>query len=189
MTHRIFQIGFNKCGTRSLFVFFKRNGLTGIHYDNGRLASTIFRNLSEKRPPIEGYEQFNFLSDMEYVTPIASLEAFKLFDVLAEAYPEARFILNTREREGWVKSRLKHAEGAYKTKWMNGLKLADEDALADHWRADFDRHHARVRDYFADQPDRLIEFDLDRDGADVLMRAAPGYDFKVKQLPLVGKTA
>lgn len=189
MTHRIFQIGFNKCGTRSLNMFFKRNGLRGVHYDNGRLASTIFRNVANGRPPIEGYEDFAFLSDMEYLTPIGAFDAYKLFDRLAEAYPEARFILNTRERESWVKSRLKHNDGVYRGKWRNILRVEDDEAVADYWRADFDRHHERVRAYFAGQPDRLIEFDLDRDGGEVLTRAAPGYEFKSLEIPVVGKTA
>lgn len=189
MTHRIFQIGFNKCGTRSLNMFFKRNGLRGVHYDNGRLAATIFRNVANGRPPVEGYDGYAFLSDMEYLTPIGSFEAFKLFPALAEAYPEARFILNTRERESWVKSRLKHNDGVYRGKWRSILKVEDDAAVADYWREDFDRHHERVRAYFADQPERLIEFDLDRDDATVLTRAAPGHTFTKPEIPLVGKTA
>lgn len=189
MANRIFQIGFNKCGTRSLYMFFKRNGLKSIHYDNGRIACTIFSNIAHGRPPLEGYDDYVFLSDMEYVTRVAHFEAYTLFPQLAEAYPDAHFILNTRDREAWINSRLKHNDGKYKVQWRDALKLDSDEALVDRWRADFDSHHDRVRAYFADQPERLIEFDLDRDGPEVLARAAPGYQFTRMEIPVVGKTA
>ena len=42
----IFQIGFNKCGTRSLYHFFKDNGIPSIHYDGGKIAKSMFQNNS-----------------------------------------------------------------------------------------------------------------------------------------------
>ena len=35
---KIFQIGFNRCGTGSLYNFFKENGFISIHWDSGEIA-------------------------------------------------------------------------------------------------------------------------------------------------------
>ena len=97
---KIFQIGFNKCGTKTLHHYFCRNGLRGVHWDQGRLAQRMFVNLARGNSLLEGYEQFDVFTDMEYLDDFGSyLEAYKLFPHLAAQYPNAVFILNTRNRE------------------------------------------------------------------------------------------
>ena len=43
---KIFQIGFNKCGTKTLHHYFSRNGIRSVHWDEGRLAQRMFANLA-----------------------------------------------------------------------------------------------------------------------------------------------
>ena len=50
---RVFQIGFNKCGTRSLFKFFKKNGIESIHYDKGNIAISMFNNFNQNKKLID----------------------------------------------------------------------------------------------------------------------------------------
>ena len=38
---RLFQIGFNRCGTKSLARFFEANGLCAAHWERGTLAASI----------------------------------------------------------------------------------------------------------------------------------------------------
>jgi hypothetical protein len=87
------------------------------------------------------------------------------FRELDAQYPGSRFILTTRDLEGWLASREKHVLGneqrtAYPGSWLT----IDRDA----WVADRERHHAEVLDYFAGRSDLLV-FDVARgDGWDKL---------------------
>ena len=74
--------------------------MSGLHWDEGRLAQRIFANLASGSDLLQGYEQFDVFTDMEYLDDLGSyLEAYKLFPHLAAQYPNAVFILNTRNRE------------------------------------------------------------------------------------------
>ena len=67
-TPPIFQIGFNKCGSRTLFHFFKDNKIKSAHYDSGRLATSIFRHLNRGKPLLHTrYDSTVFFSDMENI--------------------------------------------------------------------------------------------------------------------------
>ena len=108
---KIFQIGFNKCGTKTLHHYFSRNGIKSVHWDEGRLAQRMFTNLATGKKLVAGYEQFDVFTDMEFLSKSGIyLEAYKLFPHLTSQYPEALFILNTRNREAWIRSRLEHGK-------------------------------------------------------------------------------
>ena len=170
MAIRIFQIGFNKCGTRTIHHFLGVNGIKGVHWDRGALAHTMFRNLAEGQSLIRGYEQFESFSDMESVGRETALEAYKLFPQLAQQFPDAVFILNTRNREDWIKSRFNHGNGRYAARWKNVLKITDDHKLANVWRADWDRHHTSVQDFFASGSHRFFQFDIAKDSPDLFAR-------------------
>jgi hypothetical protein len=188
MPVKVFQIGFNKCGTRTLNDFLKHNGFRTIHWDKGKLARAIFRNLSNGDDLVRGYEDFDVFTDMEWVTKGFALEAYKLFPHFAEAYPDAVFILNTREREDWIKSRFNHHNGVYIRKWKRALKIKDNAALADFWRADWDSHHSRVGKYFSDKAARFVKFDIAKDSPEVLSRLFPDRELDVSAYRQMGKT-
>ena len=161
---KIFQIGFNRCGTRTIFKYLCANGLKGIHYDKGRLAKRIVENYERGRNLIAGYEKFDMFSDMEWLDRNRCLEAYKLFPQLAEQFPNAVFILNTRDREDWIRSRLKHQDGHYALLHKICFKLDSDEELIEHWRKDWDSHHARVTQFFSGKSHRFfvcrIETDL-----------------------------
>jgi hypothetical protein len=188
MSLRVFQIGFNKCGTRTLFRYLQENGFRGVHWNKGRLAKAIFRNLSNGNDLLRGYENYDVLTDMEFVTKDFALEAYKLFPLLADAHPDAVFILNTREREDWIKSRFAHRHGNYSKKWKLALKIKDDAMLADFWRRDWDNHHARVEKYFSDKAARFVKFDIAKDSPEVLSRLFPGREMDVSAYRQMGKT-
>src|SRR5437870_5201929 len=102
---RIFQIGFNKCGTSTLTRFFEQNGVPSMHWNRGRLAMAMFENGAAGRPLISGFEANCFFGDMEVLTNTDYLAAYKLFPILAEENPTALFLLNTRNRREWINSR------------------------------------------------------------------------------------
>ena len=195
MRPRFFQIGFNRCGTASLHRFFRLNGIASAHHDRGRLAIAMDANLRAGRPVLAGYENCGAFLDMSYLRAHIHVEIYKRWVVLLEQVPEAHFILNVRDVDRWVESRL--AMGAW-TEWRgerpargfgppwdapHGLVrrippfreryrlchgLADIDAVVAHWRADWARHLAAVQ---ASVPaGRLLAFDVERDPPEVLCR-------------------
>ena len=197
MTPRFFQIGFNRCGTASLHRFFGANGIPSIHHDNGRLAIAMDANLRAGRHVLAGYERFEAFLDMSFLRPHIHVEIYKRWEVILAQVPGARFILNVRDVDRWVESRL--AMGAW-TEWRwqrpardfgppwdvpGGLRvpvasfadryrlchgLAGRDAVVAHWRRDWARHVARVQ---ARVPaDRLLVFDIERDPPEALCRFA-----------------
>lgn len=184
---KVFQIGFNKCGTRTIHQFFLKQGLQSVHWDRGRFAVRVFRNLMDGHDLLAGYEENDLFTDMEYITRDVALEVFKLFPLLARAYPDSRFILNTRDREDWIKSRSHHGYGGYMRKWEHITGLTGE-ALSDYWRADWDRHYARVNEFFAKEPHRLVTFDIAKDSPQLLADLMPEHTFDLSLYQIVGST-
>jgi hypothetical protein len=164
---KIFQIGFNKCGTTTIHHYLRVNGIRSLHWDEGRLALRIFTNLCNGDDLLAGYEDFDAFTDMEFFAPDGSvyLEAYKLFPYLAARYPDAVFIMNTRDREAWIRSRMAHGKRTPLTKrHMIYYDVTSTDKLADLWRAEWERHHRRVTEFFTGKHYRFfvcrIETDL-----------------------------
>jgi hypothetical protein len=163
---KIFQIGFNKCGTNTIHSYLQANGVNSVHWDQGRLAERIFRNFANGDALLRGYEAFVAFTDMEFLdeTGRCYLEAYKLFPYFAGQYPDAVFILNTRDREDWIRSRLAHGTRPYVARHMTYYDVATEDELTEIWRDEWERHHRRVIEFFSNKPYRFficrIETDL-----------------------------
>lgn len=183
---RIFQIGFNKCGTRTIHAYLRKQGLASVHYDKGKLAMTIFRNLRDGRPLVEGYEEYSVFTDMDEARKDGfHFEAYKLFPYLYVAYPDAIFILNTRDREDWIKSRLAHP--GYPEFAMRIYGLESRDEVVEVWRKDWDQHHQRVMEFFRDKG-RFFVFDLRTDGPQTFADHIPEITFNPDLYRHVGKT-
>lgn len=172
---KTFQIGFNRCGTKTIHAYLCANGLSGVHWDKGKLAQRIFRNLQDRNDLLAGYEDFDVFTDMEWIEPTRYLEAYKLFPQLSAQYPDAVFILNTRDREDWIKSRLSHGQGRYAALHKAYLKIASDEDLAQHWRREWDEHHRQVIDYFSGKPYRFFVCRIETDLPDLLNRMLPEY--------------
>ena len=160
---KVFQIGFNKCGTRSITRFFEKNGLPAIHWQGGRPALRIQSNVEAGRPALEGLPEVVLYSDLEGPKRHPTvLEAFKLFDRIYEADPSAYFILNTRNIDHWITSRMNHGGGSYAQRYLQLLGLSSLLDLERHWREDWLTHHERVISFFSDKKDQLLVFDIER---------------------------
>lgn len=165
---KILQIGFNRCGTSSLREYFDGQGIRTLHWDQGKIARRGKERMDRREDPLLDYERRIFISDMEWIEaegPI--IEFYKCFNYLHHWYPDAYFILNTRDREDWIKSRdrLPGYTAAYRR--ADGLE-ADEAVFA-HWRADWDSHHQAVRHYFGQSGGNLLVFNIDTDTTDTLV--------------------
>ena len=63
----IFQIGFNKCGTTSLFRLFQNNNISGLHWYHGYLYKKMFKRYLNHEPVltdfINNYTYYTYYSD------------------------------------------------------------------------------------------------------------------------------
>lgn len=167
---RVFQIGFNKCGTRSLFHLFKDSGLPSVHYDGGRIANTMFRHHRNKRPLIDiRYRNTVFFSDMENVFQENPLYVSQhLYKKLDKQYPNSRFILNIRDKKNWLKSRSLHKEGDYLKENADKLGISEEEMIQV-WSQEWDDHIKNVLLYFHHKPRKLLVFNIERDNINKLI--------------------
>ena len=105
---KTFVVGFNKCGTTSLHLFFQRSGLRSMHWDDGRLGPKIADNIAAGRGPVASYEEYDCFSNMDYACEHRIVEIGRQhFREIAAQEPNAKFILNVRDVDRWIASRLK----------------------------------------------------------------------------------
>ena len=158
---RIFLIGFNKCGTTSFHDYFKANGITSVHWRANTLAMALHRNQLADQPLLSGIEDWTAYTDMICIpgTPwersnsdaMPLIEGCRLFRELHRDYPEALFILNTRDPMQWVRSRLKHDHGRFAEAYLKALQsegIRNLRQLQRRWLEDWHTHHAEVLRYF-----------------------------------------
>ena len=211
--NKIFQIGFNKCGTYSLYELFKyqvsNKCLKSIHWDYGKLSLAIFDNLSKNKFLLSGYDHIDVFTDMEVgIQTNDKIEykyAYKLYKQFDEDYPESRFILNTRDIDNWINSRLKHESGwvihnskikkldpkpLYYETQLNFYNCSSKEELIDLWKDEWNKHHQDVLEYFSDRPDDLLVFDIEKDSLDKIKEffKKDHIEFSAKIFPHLNKT-
>jgi hypothetical protein len=160
---RIFQIGFNKCATRTLYKFFKKNGIPSVHYDGGRIAGSMFRHHRNKCLLVDiNYKNIVFFSDMENIfkEQYPLYVAQSLFKKLDRQFPNSKFILNTRDKEDWLRSRIAHDNGDYIRIISEKMSLSKSEVI-EYWRNMWDRHHREVLHHFRNRPNDLLVFNID----------------------------
>lgn len=198
--NKIFQIGFNRCGTTSLAAFFEANGLRSLHWkvpsgpNAGRnLALLGHENLWDKSKRVfEGVEDFDFFSDMEFVSSHLITNLYEKFDLIDQHYPGSRFILNVRDPDAWIASRLQHGQrpseiySEYIKRWMDCYQC-DEEKLIDLWKTHFECHCERVLKYFKGREEQLLIFRLGETPVSKLEEFLPDIQFKVKELGTLNK--
>lgn len=178
---RIFIIGFNRCGTRSLDGFFKGNGFRTLHWQGGRLAKSIYARFwawANRAKPAENplllgpeYDRVQVFSDMESVrSSTHDLHAYKLFKEFDAQYPGSKFILNLRDKQGWLASRAAHNGGRYLAKYKKIYGVARKQQVLQRWAAEWDAHLAAVRAHFRTRAGKdFLEFHIEHDDANKLV--------------------
>jgi hypothetical protein len=202
--NRIFQIGFNKCGTVSLWnLFHNYSRINAIHWDNGSLAAKIYKNIySDTNLPLDSYKDYIYFGDMECFIQednrIKYIQIYKdFFDILDINYPESLFILNTRNIDNWIRSRLNHnfLQPIYDEikyidlfkKVYNTNKISEIIKI---WKNDWIEHHKNIMDYFCRSVHRLLVFDIEKDPSEKLFTFLKykGIHFKIDIFPHDNKT-
>jgi hypothetical protein len=171
---RVFQIGFNKCGTRSFAHWFERCGHRSVHWDRGRLASTMRSNREEGLPLLRGYEDYVLYSDMENIHDVRGLTyAYEWFGDLHRQYPDGKFLMNIRPMEKWIRSRLNHV--TYLQDTMAALGVDERNALAA-WEKHYREQTEKADAYFQAFPGRFLVFDIENEPVEKVCRFLEGLD-------------
>lgn len=173
---RIFQIGFNKCGTRSLNHLMKRNNIKSVHYGGGKIAETMFRHYKNNEPLIDiRYRDIVFFSDMESVvkpkTPLYVAQT--LFKELYQQYPNSIFLLNVRDKEKWLLSRINHGNRKHEVEYLKTIcektGMSEEETI-DYWSNEWDKHIKNVLDFFKNKPGKLIVYNIEKQPIESLVK-------------------
>ena len=183
--NKIFIIGFNRTGTRTLHNYFDKNDIPSLHWEYGRLAKRIKYNFLNNRPLLEGYSKYKVYSDMEdhLNYNYAHMTYFKELD---KQYPNSKFILNIRNIDNWIKSRNQHMSGKYREYFLFRLKV-DTETLNSIWRKHYYEHYNNVVEYFKNT-NKLLIFNIEQDNVDKLNSFLPEYKLESKYYTHQGKT-
>jgi len=187
---KIFQIGFNRCGTRSITKMFRDSGYRAAHWRKGQLAKAIHNARENGKQPFTGHlSDHAFFSDIEYLDYDTGelIEGYKYYEFLHERFPDALFLLNYRGKEAWLMSRTCHRSGNYIRFYAKHYGVRDPREVIDRWAEDWDDHLTSVRSFFAEKPGLLVEYDLDTDPPEKLTEAfAPHYTLDATAMRQVG---
>jgi hypothetical protein len=124
-------------------------------------------NLLRDASPLAGYDHiYQAFCNMEYCFGDGYFEGYKLYRELMESYEDSKFILNTRDRENWIRSNVIHAQRhcpltEHADFYRKEYGTTDWDGISDVWRRRWDEHHEAV---LAEIPaERLLVFDIEKD--------------------------
>jgi hypothetical protein len=196
---RVVAVGFNKCGTRSFAHLFARSGHRAVHqklpagllsrFWRTRKIGRIMRlNVEADRAVFHGIEDYVFYGDLIDSSAEGSFDANCLFPRILADYPDTILLLNWRDREDWIRSRLQHGHGEFAARELGLRGLANLDQLAEAWRREWDQHLAAVRRFMISRPEQLVEFHLDRDQIEDLVRRLPDYGLRGEHFRDIGRS-
>lgn len=173
---RVFQIGFNRCGTLSLCKFFNQNGHKAVHWDNGRWGEHFNSTQSRGVPLCEGYDNVVLWTDIGFIQ--------RQFQVLAEQYPESRFIYNIRPLDKWLDSRtnwysIREAHNFVPIQYRH----SDIDRRS-YWKAEWIYHKRVLKEYFVGgKLERLLIFDIEKNTGEDIEKFLPELEFTNLNFP------
>lgn len=153
---KIFGIGFQKTGTASLARALELLGYRVAHgiVINGPKGIAI-------APPITNEKVLPFaLARMKDVDAACDNPWPLLFREMDAAFPNAKFILTTRETHDWINSARRHFadRDSDALRWIYGVShIKGHEA---HCMRVYDRHNMSVRQYFAHRPNDLLQLDF-----------------------------
>lgn len=151
---KVFCIGFQKTGTSSLrdalqTLGYSVTGVFGRDVPLGDLRETYVER------GLKIAQEYDAVEDMPW--PL-------MFRELDQAFPGSKFILTLRDTDRWYKSIAGHfGPNPYHIQQLTYGDDAPEPVNHEaRYREVYDAHNAAVLDYFADRPEDLLEFWLER---------------------------
>jgi len=179
---KIFFIGFNKTGTTSFHHFFSRQGHKSFHHnaiiENKRvyLGKIIQENIANGKKVLDNIDTYMVYSDFCFCTESVYYEATTNFKLLKKQYPNSYFILQTRNEDEWIQSRLKHKSGnqSFNDRVTKLLQMNTEE-LVMHWRHFRRNLHTEIINYFGNS-EKFMVFDMNKNSINTLINfLSPDY--------------
>ncbi|MDB5707116.1 MAG: uncharacterized protein JWN66_4232 [Sphingomonas bacterium] len=177
---KIFFIGFNKTATAAIDYFLSMQGVESVHWLAGddNLAVEIEKRVEQPDALKRYLDRWTAYSDLTFSSEALMLEGNRHFRLFHQLYPDAYFILNDRDVEGWTASRMKHRDGLFARRAAASLDCEIED-LPRRWKEMHRLHVAAVLAYFEGNP-RFLHFRVDQDDvARLIDLLAP--DFRLRR--------
>ena len=158
-----FQIGMQNCGTKSLCSQFARRGFNTAHHDGGKLAQNIADHVASGTALLADYSEIDMFAGLfNWQQDGSLLLAQQHFAALDAAFPQAVFLLNRISIDGWLAGLSHHQDGKLLTQARQIAGLSSDDQVRQMWVSQWKAHQSSVRGHFADRPEKLIEFSIDK---------------------------
>jgi hypothetical protein len=166
---KIFFVGFNKSATSAVYTFLARQGIKSAHWRDGdtNLAQEIEKRLGHPAELKRYLDRWTAFSDLTLSSEERMIEGNRHFRLFHQLYPKAYFILNDRDPDRWVASRISHRRGQFAERSMR-LRGCDIEELKEQWKAERATHNDAVLKYFAGS-DRFLHFRVDQDDVSKLI--------------------
>jgi hypothetical protein len=186
---KIFFIGFNKCGTTAIHRLMRNSGIRSVHWEHNdeNIAVEIEKRVHCVNELRYYLRRWTAYSDISYSTEERCIDGNRYFRTLAAAYPEGFFVLNDRDEDRWIKSRLSHRKGTYLARAIKRLGKTEAEII-DLWRHQFREHRAEVLEFFGNAPN-FLHFRIDADDIQALVNfLRPSYSVDKTQWGTVNRT-
>eukprot|EP01084_Bolivina_argentea_P127233 225057_1 len=185
----IFQIGFNKCGTRTLTQFFEHNNIPSCHWmlrDRNLEIHDVMIGRHLQHAPIlfDFYRDFMFYADFNVMSEDAG--EILLWQILFRQYNNSKFILNIRALHHWLRSRYLHysmIDGGFLpdiVRKETNATLSDVELL-NQWVQTWYTHHCNVIQFFErmNVSHNLLIFDVENDSIGKMVQYFNGFDLNL----------
>jgi hypothetical protein len=197
MKNKIFQIGFNKCGSVSLYQLFNlfvTPKIKCIHWDKGNLAKTIRLNILNNQNPLNSYEEYTYFGDLYYKLyknnkPYRMIKPeLNIIHILDQYYPNSKYILNTRNMDTWIKSKSRWNPSGEINFYLEAYKLNSLYELQLFWQKEWEIYYNNVINYFKGSTNRLLIYDIEKNNINDIKKFFPEYIFNTDIFPHYNKT-
>jgi hypothetical protein len=145
-------------------------------------------NVEAGLPVFLGAEDYIFYGDLIDSSAMVSFDGNTLYQQILADYPDTILLLNRRDREDWIRSRLNHGHGEFAARERRVRGVPSLDALVVAWRQEWDLHLAAVRAFMASRPQQLIEFELDHDAIEDLVQRLSAYGLRPEHFVDIGRS-
>jgi hypothetical protein len=151
---KVFCIGFQKTGTTTMMEVLRLLGyrVTGPNHARDKDIAEKF-----ERVAAELSHRYDAFQDNPWPLVYRQMDAL---------HPESKFILTTRDEQGWYDSYRNHFEHKESTPMevlLYGPEARYFEGGPELYKGRMRRHNQEVRDYFRDRPDDLLVLDISRD--------------------------
>lgn len=185
---KIFLIGFNKCGTTSFHKFFHAQGLKSWHF---KLKDKYLAVEASRSTDVvscrKTFAHGQVFSDFTYFTEETFLEPLDMYGLWRMAFPDAYFILNSRDVDSWLNSRMNHRGGTFFSRYMLFSEQTKDEVLIE-WRNKFQSHTENVLSFF-ENDERFCHFMVGQDDIDKIVSfLAPDYSLSAGMFNHVNST-